>query len=283
MTENIELYSGEELSLKDISKVTYKFPYKLILIIGDFDSGKTTLLATIFDLFQIGSFKEFLFAGSLTMVGFEKRCHLSRVASGLTVPDTERTKSIEFSFLHLSIKKKNSQRKKALSLLLSDVSGERFKQARNSLNSMQEMGFIKNAEHTIMIIDGGKMADLKQRRLEIFNAQTFIDMALQAGNFNENTNLNIILSKWDLLSEDPSFNFYEIIEKSFNERYSGKIKSIKYSKIAARPLKRVDNINLGFGLHELLNEWCDTKKSTLNLFPTLKSTRTMNNYKYIHN
>jgi ATPase subunit of ABC transporter with duplicated ATPase domains len=71
----IRLYSGEELSLKDVNLVTHKYLYKLILIIGDTDSGKTTLLATLYDLFQIAPFKDYLFAGSLTQIGFETRCH----------------------------------------------------------------------------------------------------------------------------------------------------------------------------------------------------------------
>lgn len=277
---NIKLYTGEELLLKDITLFSHKFPYRLITILGDFDCGKTTLLATLFDLFQMGSFHEFIFAGSLTQIGFEKRCHLSRSCSNRTTPDTERTKVKEFGFLHLAVKKKNRINKRAINLLISDVSGERMKQARNSSASMQEIQFIKKSDYIIVMIDGHKISNLKERNKELFNSEQFIQKAIEENVFGKQTDLKIVLSKWDLLYKDPNFNFSDIIEDPLKKKFEGKLRSIEFSQIASRPAIQDEIIKLGFGLHNFLMQWTRDKTNPTEPFEVFESKRVFDNYRF---
>ena len=121
-TNGIKLFSGEYLSLDEITMISHKFSYKLITILGNPNCGKTTFLATLYDLFQVGPFHEFMFSGSVTQIGFEMSCHWSRLPSGNDIPDTERTPSSTFQYAHLALKKKDALNKKAINLLISNIS-----------------------------------------------------------------------------------------------------------------------------------------------------------------
>lgn len=281
--DKIKLYSGEELTFNQIPFISHKYNYKMITIIGDFSAGKTTLLATLFDLFQIGPIGEFVFAGSYTQVGFEKRCHQSRVASDRDTPDTERTKSNEFSFLHIATKRKNQITKHATNLILSDVSGERFQNARNSSTEMQGISFISNSDHIVIMIDGQKIKNPKQKYSEITNTETFIKMAIDVGVFGKDTCFKIVLSKWDLLSNDHNFDFVRDIENYFNNLFQDKVKLISYLRIAARPQNMEGDFALGHGLNELLSEWCSSVRPQLTSLESTYNDRSFNNYIFTSN
>ena len=69
---------------------------------------------------------------SETLVGFERICHLGRPESGLAAPDTLRTNpSNGAAFLHLRVANTTTGSPKAASVLISDVTGEAFEEARN--------------------------------------------------------------------------------------------------------------------------------------------------------
>jgi len=280
-TYAIKLFSGDYLALDEIKIITHKFSYKLITILGNPNCGKTTLLATLYDLFQVGPFYEFMFSGSLTQIGFEKSCHSSRLPSGNDIPDTDRTSSQTFQYAHLALKKKDALNKKAINLLISNISGERYMDALERSQSMKEFSFIKKSDFLIIMIDGSKIANLKERSGELFNTNAFIQKAIEEGVFDKQTDLKIILSKWDLLQTDTTFNFSETIEEPINKKFQNRVNSIAFTKIASRPLKQDEDVKLAFGIHDLLIEWCEPKQSKVyRIDPPKKSSRSFSNYKF---
>jgi hypothetical protein len=262
----VSLFSGDELSLKELTFLTYKYPTKVIVIIGESECGKTTLLGTICDMFQIAPIGKFLFAGSVTLIGFEKRSHLSRKASNLSRQDTERTKSKEFNFLHLAVKKENELNKKSTHLLLSDISGERFQSARDYSSSMKSLDLLKTADHLFVMIDGERLSKNLTRHGVIFNVQMFIKNALDDEMFDRKTQLNVIISKCDLLKD---FDFTKLIETPFNNEFSHRLKGLKFIKLAARPEEGPLN---GFGIEEIL-DICTENRTHSFEFPHLISER----------
>jgi len=250
------LFTGKEMSFPETSIITNNYDCRLIVVVGESESGKTTLLAEYFINLQKGPFCKYLFAGSLTQIGFEERCFKATVASENISPKTERTKSLEFGFLHLALKHKDRMTVPARHFLFSDISGERFRDAKMSTTLMRELTVLKAADFVIFLIDGEKIADLNSRALTIENAKTFIQKALDEQIFDFNTNLKIALAKWDFLSEDSSFSFEAKIIKPFGERFSSRLKSLEFTKIAAR--SKTKKIHSGMGLCELLNQWDTT-------------------------
>lgn len=260
--EVIELFDGEQLTLKNVRQVTYKYPTDVVYLIGEHDSGKTTILATLFEMFQMGPFHEYNFAGSYTQVGFERRCYYSRIGSDRSVPDTERTKLLEFNFLHLALKK-NPERPETIHLLLSDISGEKFKRARNSSDEMRELSLMSRAKIVNYVIDGEKLAKPRSRFAAINEAKLFIQKALDVCVFNKKTQLNFIVSKWDLLNSVSDFNYLEHIEGAFTRDFQGRLRGIEFYKIAVRPLEITDEFELGHGLLKILNSWLVKETQTL--------------------
>jgi len=257
----IHLFTGKEMSFSETSIITHSKDCRLIVIVGESESGKTTLLAEYFVNLQKGPFCNYLFAGSLTQIAFEERCFEATIESGNKNPKTERTKSMEFGFLHLSLKHSDKIMEPARHFLFSDISGERFRDAKMSSTLMKELNVIKAADFVIFLIDGEKIADIGSRSLAIEDAKTFIQKALDEQIFDLNTNLKIALTKWDCLSEDSSFNFETRIIKPFSNRFSSRLKSVEFTKIAARSKNK--NIVSGMGLCELLTEWDKTDLSLL--------------------
>lgn len=253
--QKFPLFSGQDMAIEELTSITYRWPSNIIIIIGESDAGKTTLLSSIFDLFQFGKFSELYFAGSQTCIGFEIKCHKSRETSNANVPETDKTNTEAFRFLHLAIKRSGELKRPATQLLLSDIGGERFREAASSSSYMRELEIMKYATHFTFLIDGGRLADKYQRTATIANAQTFIRRAIDVGNFNENTNLQVVLSKADEIHGDNSFNFEQLICNPFRQRFNTQLASLSFLEIAARPKKHLKNYEFGYGLEPLLNSW----------------------------
>ena len=89
--EEVSLPLGRVLTLEEATDVLVSGPSRVLTVIGPSRSGKTTFSISIYDAFQHGPFGPWNFAGSLTLPGFELRCHLSRAQSGGAIADTPRS------------------------------------------------------------------------------------------------------------------------------------------------------------------------------------------------
>lgn len=252
-TNNIKLFTGKEMTFSETAIITNNNDVIFIAIVGESKSGKTTLLAEYFINFQKGPFYDYYFAGSMTQIGFEERIFLATVGSKARRPDTFRTLSKEFNFLHLALKQKNKLQDNPIHYIISDISGERFREAKVSSASMKELHTLKSADHILFLINGQKLADKTTRSLTIEDAKTFIQKALDEGIFNESTNLKIAVSKWDYLEQDLTFNYNERIVNGFNERFKSRLSKLSFIKIAAR--SHITSLQAGLGLNDLLQEW----------------------------
>lgn len=250
----VPLFEGIEFTLATSSIITYEFFSKTVFILGDSDSGKTTLIATLFDLFQKGPIKNLYFAGSYTQIGFETRCHLSRINSNANEAETEKTNTKELSFLHLALKHKESLNELSSHFLVSDISGERLQIARDSSSAMRELSLLKDSDKIIVIIDGNKLSNNQTRELALFNTYTFIKRALDENIFSFTSDIKIIISKCDLLNLNSSENFEETVENYFSSKFP-ELFNLTFAKIAARPRTTTLEFKFGHGLYELIEDW----------------------------
>jgi hypothetical protein len=278
------LYSGQDLSSEELTLVTYKYKSNIIIIIGESDSGKTTLLSSIFDLFQIGNFPGFLFAGSLTPIGFEQKCHLSRESSQARVPLTDKTNTDVFKFLHLAVKQSTSSQTKPKHLLLSDIGGERFREATSSSSYMRDLSIMKVADHIVFLIDGNKLADKFNRTATLSNAQLFIRRALDVGNFNSETDITIVVSKCDMLDGDDTFDFSKLVVAQFQDKFANSLAGIHFLKIAARPINPSAQMPFGFGVDHLMSTWITAraKLAEASVRSQHSSTRAISKYRFTY-
>src|SRR5436189_2638822 len=99
----VDLPSGEALTEIQASEITRQGLTRVVVLAGPSGSGKTTILTSLFESFLEAPFGNFLFAGSRTLVGFERRCHDARIASGRTEAHTVHTQVEPTEFLHLRL------------------------------------------------------------------------------------------------------------------------------------------------------------------------------------
>lgn len=260
---SIDLHNGNDISYDTANKIAGASRTRLIVLAGAVDSGKTTLLASMYEKFLENSFATYLFAGSQTLMGFEKRCHLSRIASNRAIPETERTKpGFEQALLHLRIRKEDLN-VAAQDILLSDISGETYRMARDYSDECRKLSVLKRADHVALFIDGDKIVKLDRRHEAFKDADLLLRRCIESNMLNEKSFVEVLFSKYDVIhaSEDrtDTLHFVEKIKTSLTERYAAKLGSLKYYLIASRPLKHNgDILPFAYGLEDVFKAWIET-------------------------
>jgi len=111
----IQLDSGEPLDRETAASLQRRRLSRAIGLIGPNDSGKTSLIASLYDLFQSGPVSGVSFAGSNTLIGFEKVCHLARAVSRRVKPHTQRTSvGADATFFHLDLHQEGTARERTI-------------------------------------------------------------------------------------------------------------------------------------------------------------------------
>jgi double-GTPase-like protein len=224
---------------------------RVIVFAGEQRSGKTTLLASLYEAFQWGQFGALAFAGSRTLHGFERRCHLSRVASELERPDTDRTKPGEgFQFLHLRVWKVDAN--KTMDLLLGDMSGELYKGMRDSSDECLKYPFIARAHEFVVLLNGRKVA--AGEHAEAFaHASSLVRALLDADLLGPRSHVTLLTTMWDLLDapgKEEARRRVEELEAHFRTTLGPRVATLACARCAARPEKGdpvgIDSLLLGW-------------------------------------
>ncbi len=287
--KNVKIYSGEALENENCNEITLKANTNLIMIAGPANSGKTTLITSIFELFQRNSsFAGYIFAGSSTLLGFEKRCHESRISSERTSPDTERTKNSPSPvFLHLIIKDEKCKGEKN-NLLFTDISGENFEFLRNSTEQCKKFSILKRIDHFVLLFDSNLLSTKTQRHLAKDSSLSLLRSIIESDMLNININIEIVFSKWDLFSSKKDSNnmdFLNSIKKDIKSRFSSKYKNITFHEIASRPVNPSE-LDFGYGIDKIFPKWIKESiflnNLNLNDDPDLKNVikKEISKYKY---
>ena len=231
----------------------------MIVIAGDKDSGKTTLVASVYDLFQAGPFAGYLFAGCGTFPGLERRCFPSRLASDRIHPDTTRTtRGDGQKLLHLKARIQDLSRP-AQDIMFSDISGEVFKDACNSTEDCRQLQILNRADHVALCLDGEKLASTSLRHEAFNTAVLFLQSALDAGMIGLRTFVDVLILKRDLLGpvqgSSPALDYVHSIQERIGDQFDGKFGRLSFFEIAARPA--VAEFPFGYGLEKVLPCWIE--------------------------
>jgi hypothetical protein len=256
LTSNeIPLHHGNELVGIEANVVAGAGSTRVVAVAGDVGAGKTTLLTSIYERFQRGMFGGFCFAGSLTLVGFERRCHASRIASGRSAPETDRTRRGEqTAYLHLRLARLSPQAE--FDMLFTDISGEDFQAAKDSVEDARRLQVLKRADHLLLLVDSGKLIDRALRFEASHSALTLLRSLREAGMIGGNSAVDVLLSKFDLVDATISQ-----ADSSFIARFAEQLASalgktcreFRIARIAARPTR--DNHESVDDLGHLLEHW----------------------------
>lgn len=233
----IDLYAGNELSGEDADAVTLRHPAHLVVFAGSAGSGKTTVLASLYERLNQAPFAGFQFAGSRSLLGFEQICHLNRLVSGGTRPDTPRTiPSDEAAYYHLALRgaELGSQPRH---VLLSAISGELFRLAMNSREDCARLTFLHRANTIVVLVDGARLAVSGHRTNAQSEASNILESFIDAKMIGERCRVEFVFSKLDRVLEagDAALEFLKTTEKKFKAKFGDRVPHLAFRRIAARP------------------------------------------------
>lgn len=146
-------WTGDALTIEELSKITYRNPPIIIGVVGKADAGKTTYLAMLFTLLlRGGKLNEFDFCGTKTINAWDQLYHKLKIQrDGVKFPDP--TPSEYIRLLHLALRNQ-SQRLK--DIFISDASGEVFSiwsKNRNDDNAENARWVYQHSNAFILFID----------------------------------------------------------------------------------------------------------------------------------
>lgn len=251
--EGLTLHDALPLDKEGVDKILALLPSRMIGVIGGYDSGKTSIIAGLYDLFQLGPVSGNLFAGSSTLHGFEAICHDARAASERNEPHSERTKRGEVRFYHLDLASGGTLQ----SLLIADRSGEEYEEVADIAANASEMFELRRADVVTILVDGRRLASPKDRA-DVMGSIPLIVMGLvENGAFLRKPNLAFVLTKEDAVKaskreERVERDFQAIVEGIQNE-FSEHFGELGSFVTCASP--KDTNIVRGAGLDELLQFW----------------------------
>lgn len=245
------IWTGEDLDVAEARKFTRSANAAVVVIAGAVGTGKTTIINALYERLQQGPLANHQFGGSQTLIALERRCHLQRTSSGLDVPETDRTPHGEAKFVHLRLGRVGESGGR--DLLVTDLSGETFRLARNSVEYAAGLSFVKRANVLCVVLDGERLSNPAKRHKAVDEGQGILRSLIEAGLVPNGATVLVLISKDDQVA--PSSEEYVAgIAAEFERRFTGRVQ-LSTIRVAARP--RSDNRPFAFNLEPMLSHWLE--------------------------
>jgi len=252
----IKLPHGLALTVAETYPITASEVSKTIILIGPFDSGKTTIETTIYQLFQRKPFAGLYFAGSLSLFGYEERSFYTRLGSKKETATTPRTsRSADEIFLHLKLYDNTTKTK--TNYLFGDISGEEIYSHLGNVETIcEKMPYLKSVDSYVFILDGKQLADKNKRNGAIDQAYNMARTIFDAKLYSSSTRVQVLISKYDILKKNDGANLEATIDNQLQcivDLLKKYVSEVTVHKVAAMP--ELGDFEVGYGLEELLSIW----------------------------
>lgn len=251
--DGVHLPDGLALEAGGANRVMGVLPTRMIGVIGAYDSGKTCVIAGIYDLFQIGSVSKSMFAGSSTLHGLEMICHNARVASHRKEPHSPRTNRGEVRFYHFDV-----LRDEALeTLLVADRSGEEYEEVADLAANASSMFELRRADVITILVDGCRLCSPEHRADAIGAIPLIVRGMVENGAFARRPDLAIVLTKDDDVQASPkkdrAMEDFKAIAAGIRDNFGSHFRELRTFVTCASP--KDPNAERGAGLADLLDFW----------------------------
>jgi hypothetical protein len=256
LNRGLRLPDAEALSVSGAQAILRNQACSVIAIIGPHDSGKTSLIGSIYDLFQRGPVGEYAFAGSTTLHSFERACHDSRTASNREEPHMERTGTGEATYFHLDLVQKESQSKRAA--LFANRAGEDYMDTHSDPDLAKTFAELPRSDTLTLLADGMKLLDDCERHLVREDICQSIRAFYEAGQTRTWQRLAVVLTKVDAVRGmqekcERALRHFDSIVMDVREQFLNDFVEIQAFQVAASP--KNETAERGEGMVELLSYW----------------------------
>jgi hypothetical protein len=256
--DDIILPKAECLDISGASRVLRFATSRTAAIVGPTSAGKTSLIASLCELFQKRPVGNFAFAASRTLIAFEQACHHARAVSGRSSPQTEHTSlGSGVGFYHLGLRNTNDAM--LLHLLLSDRNGEDYRSVSDDPSNAALFVEVKRADCITMLLDGQRLLDTVARHNARHDAIMILQGLIDGGATAPSQRLAVVLTKLDAVRESSSEERTRV-EEDFNrllarmrELFGGSFGEIRAFRVAASPKTNI--LPSGYGVSEVLDFW----------------------------
>jgi hypothetical protein len=256
----LDLPEGAELDLPGAERVARAGLARVILVAGAPDSGKTTLLAGLYECFQRGPFAGYVFQGSETLSALERRCHLGRIDSGRAAAETARTLAAPGQrWLHLRVRAAG-RGAAPRELLVSEVAGETLRLARDSTEECRRLTVSRRADHFVVLVDGARLVHRQQRFAATHDPGMILRAFVDAEMLGRSAFVDVVFTKWDVVLASPAAAEVDEFVAAFAEKTRGhceaRVGRLRFFRVAVRPARGAP-VTYGHGLDELFVSWVE--------------------------
>ena len=253
--EPVGLAAADALTVEQASALLCASRSRVIAILGPLDSGKTSLIASLYDLFQEAPVADTEFSRSRTLHAFERACHDARSASGRDAPDMTRTPRGGVRFYHLEVS--SGVAGHGVALIIGDRSGEEYGDVADDASTARQLSEVVRADVLTVLVDGERLLDVGARH----NVRSDVLVMLQALHDGDalpsGARLALVLTKLDEVeaatcAERVNSDFDSLVDQ-LRGRFGQVLSAIQPFRIAASP--KMGALKRGTGVPELLAFW----------------------------
>lgn len=263
--EPIQLNYSEALSVEECSAALRKFHSRVISIIGPTGAGKTSLIASIYELCQYRKLKGFDFARTKTFYAFERAIHDSRIACAreegimLHTPHSTSPGGVEFYHLGLFDRKE----KVLIDLLLADRTGEDYNSAKHDPSAVAFLE-IERADSITVLVDGTRLLDPSLRDDHESDTNLVVHSLTEGQRLPRDQVLLVVLTKLDQVSRADEtasrrvLTLFDTLVAKLDKLYGSWFSDVISFKISALPSSG-SPLPIGHGTDGLLRKWVEPR------------------------
>jgi hypothetical protein len=253
----VSIAAADVMHLEDVSALARQRQIRTVALVGEHKAGKTTLLASIYEMYCKGPFAGMTFAGSRTLVGFAKRHHLALLNSQRTSPTVPRTsRNDPPAFFHLALARRPGD---IVDLVMSDRSGEAYSFARTATNLIANLAELALAERICFILDGARIASIEQRASYTRKFKQMMHALNDNGALERAPAVEVLSTKFDITKTredaEDQLRYLTDYEHQIVEEFARNKLAVGCFRVCALP--RRDH-TVGFvGLDDAVRRWTD--------------------------
>ena len=183
----------EAMSLPEIGDLMARRQVNVVLVAGEAEVGKTTLVAELFARFLFGRFGPWSFGGSETLRAFHIRLHPSLAESGAGTSTTDRTADEEMRFLHLDLSRDGERH----NIIASDGKGEYFENLIDGSPVALEVPIAGRVDRCLIAVDGSRLDDPVLRDSTMSRARLLLRALRGPDGIPPECPVALVCTKWD--------------------------------------------------------------------------------------